>query len=109
MCEAWRLALHKPVKAKRVIPGPAAGRNPESRTLCEEGWIPGSRYRAPRNDERHCLTSVCAHARPPHRAGHCGTHELSFEQRSPITATPWTSISMPGTAKFDTVISALPG
>ena len=29
--------------------------------------------------------------------------------RSPITATPWISISMPGRAKFVTVISALPG
>jgi hypothetical protein len=37
-----------------VIPGPAAGRNPESR--CKHGtgfWIPGSlAVLAPRNDER---------------------------------------------------------
>src|SRR5258708_2485614 len=40
---------------------------------------------------------------------HLGEHGLAFEHRSPITATPWTSINIPGTAKFDTVIRALPG
>ena len=38
-----------------------------------------------------------------------GEHGLAFVQSSPITATPWISISEPGTAKFDTVIKALPG
>src|SRR6267378_6128890 len=33
----------------------------------------------------------------------------SLEQRSPITPTDWISISMPGRAKFVTVMSALPG
>ena len=36
-------------------------------------------------------------------------HGFAFEHLSPITAMPWISISMPGTAKFDTVMSALPG
>ena len=93
---------------------PGAGRRPEpeiqdfSRRRLDSGF---ALRRAP--DGRCYLTSVYSpHApasRPPHRAGHCGRHEFSFEQRSPITATPWISISMPGTAKFDTVISALPG
>jgi hypothetical protein len=34
---------------------------------------------------------------------------LSFEQASPITPTAWISISIPGLAKFVTVIRALPG
>ena len=34
---------------------------------------------------------------------------LSFEQVSPITPTAWISISIPGRAKFVTVMSALPG
>jgi len=40
---------------------------------------------------------------------HRGSHGLAFEHLSPITATPWISINIPGTAKFDTVIRALPG
>jgi hypothetical protein len=36
-------------------------------------------------------------------------HGLSLEQVSPITPTAWISISIPGLAKFVTVISALPG
>jgi hypothetical protein len=36
-------------------------------------------------------------------------HGLSFEQLSPMTPIAWISISIPGRAKFVTVISALPG
>jgi len=36
-------------------------------------------------------------------------HGFAAEQSSPITAMPWISISMPGRAKFETVMSALPG
>jgi hypothetical protein len=43
------------------------------------------------------------------RADQCylGEHGFALEQLSPITAIPWISISMPGRAKLDTVISAL--
>src|SRR5262249_44545156 len=36
-------------------------------------------------------------------------HGLAAEHSSPMTAMPWISISMPGRAKLETVISALPG
>jgi hypothetical protein len=52
--------------------------------------------------------------RPPRQAStilhsYRGEHGFAAEQSSPITAMPWISISMPGRAKFDTVISALAG
>ena len=36
-------------------------------------------------------------------------HGWSLEHESPITPTAWISISIPGRAKFVTVMSALPG
>src|SRR5262249_46125315 len=40
---------------------------------------------------------------------HFAEHGLAAEHSSPMTAMPWISISMPGRAKLETVISALPG
>jgi hypothetical protein len=52
--------------ASPVIPGLAAGQNPESRNrlIGLKSWIPGSRRRAPRNDGINVRSYVASHPKP---------------------------------------------
>jgi hypothetical protein len=67
-------------------------RSPRDAGPCPPAYTPGSRGRA-----------YFFFAWPSAEQG------LSDEQRSPITATAWISISTPGRAKLVMVTSALPG